>query len=340
MQSEFTIDRKIKEISGCKPEDIPSYILTSTEPIVLRGLVEDWPIVKAGKQSVASGCDYLRQFYQDNPVTVAVGDPSTKGRIFYNEAFNGFNYQSHKVSLNKVLDNIQKHQNDSNPPTIYVASTLVDDWLPGFRAENDLSLPCDDPLVSIWMGNKSRIPAHYDLPDNIACSVVGRRRFTLFPPDQLKNLYPGPLDWAPGGQSISLVDFHKPDLQKHPKFELALQTAMVTELAPGDALFIPSMWWHHVESLDSFNVLVNYWWRQSPSYMSTPMNTLYHALLTMRDLPKEQKQAWQGIFEHYIFNADENTNAHIPEQGLGFLAPLNETLARKIRALLLSNLNR
>lgn len=334
------IDKSITEINGCKADNIPSYILSSTEPLVLRGLVADWPIVSEGKQSATHAADYIRQFYRNNPVTAAIGDPTSSGRIFYNDNFSGFNYQSHKVNLNSVLDKIQQHHTDNNPPTIYVASTLVDEWLPGFRAENDLCLPCEDPLVSIWMGNKSRIPAHYDLPDNIACSVVGRRRFTLFPPDQLKNLYPGPLDWAPGGQSISLVDFHKPDLQKYPKFELALQTAMVTELAAGDALFIPSMWWHHVESLDSFNVLVNYWWRQSPSYMSTPVNTLHHALLTIRELPKEQKEAWKGIFEHYIFDDDVNTNAHIPDQALGFLAPLDETLARKIRALLLNKLNR
>ena len=336
----FTIEKTIKEVFGCKPNDIPASIFTSTVPLVLRGLVEDWPIVQQGKHSTTCASDYLRQFYQGIPVTVAVGESSTNGRIFYNEEFNGFNYQSYKVNLNQVLDNIEKHQNDTSPPTIYVASTLVDRWLPGFRLANDLSLSCEDPLVSIWIGNRSRIPAHYDLPDNLACSVVGRRRFILFPPEQLANLYPGPLDWAPGGQSISLVDFHQPDLCKYPRFEQAMKAAQITELGPGDALFIPSMWWHHVESLDSLNVLVNYWWRQSPAYMSTPINTLHHALLTMRDLPKEQKQAWQGMFEHYIFNSDETTNSHIPEHAQEFLAPLNHTLARKIRALLLSKLNR
>jgi hypothetical protein len=336
----LAIDKTVKEITGCKPNDIPSYILTSTEPLVLRGLVEDWPIVTQGKQSAACGADYLRQFYQNIPVTAALGDPNANGRVFYNNDFSGFNYQSQSVNLNSVLDKILHHQNDSNAPTIYMASTLVDRWLPSFRNDNDLHLPGSDPFVSIWLGNRSRISAHYDLPDNIACSVVGRRRFILFPPEQLENLYPGPLDWAPGGQSISLVDFHNPDFKKYPRFKQALKTAQLTELGPGDALFIPSMWWHHVESLDSFNVLVNYWWRQSPAYMSSPMNTLHHALLTIRDLPEEQKRAWQGIFEHYIFNANTQTNAHIPAQALGMLAPLDETLARKIRAVLLNKLNR
>ena len=336
----LTINKKIKEITGCSANDIPEHILISTEPLVLKGLVADWPIVKAAQKSPRNAADYIAAFYQNKPITAAVGVPEIKGRIFYNEDLSGFNYQSHSTSLNSLLNKIFLHQNDSKPPTLYMASTLVDTWLPGFRAANDITLNDPDPLVSIWMGNRSRIGAHYDLPDNMACNVVGRRRFTLFPPEQLHNLYAGPLDLAPGGVPISLVDFHQPDYTKFPKFREALGVAQVTELEPGDAIFIPSMWWHHVESLDAFNVLVNYWWRQSPAYMSTPMNTLYHGLLTIRDLPAEQKQAWQGIFEHYVFNSDVQTSAHIPKKSQGFLAPIDEDMARKLRALLLNKLNR
>jgi ribosomal protein L16 Arg81 hydroxylase len=151
-----------------------------------------------------------------------------------------------------------------------MASTLVDTWLSGFSAANDITLSNPDPLGSIWMGNRCRIGAHYDLPDNMACNVVGRRRFTLFPPEQLQNLFAGPLNLAPGGEPISLVDFHQPDYSAFPKFREAFAVAQVTEIEPGDAIFIPSMWWHHMESLEAFNVFVNYWWRQSPSSMSNP----------------------------------------------------------------------
>lgn len=336
----IAIDKKITQVHHCTAQSIPSEVLTSTEPLVLKGLVADWPLTMLGLESQKKASAYLLQFYQDAPVNVALGDASTKGRVFYNKDFTGFNYQSLKVSMKMLLDKLHQHANDSAPPTIYMASTMLDGWLPGFREHNDISLGENQALASIWIGNRTRIAAHYDLPDNIACSVVGRRRFTLFPPEQIANLYPGPLDLAPGGQAISTVDFSEPDLDKHPKFSEAIKSAQVADLGPGDAIFIPSMWWHHVESLDSFNVLVNYWWRQSPAYMSTPMNTLNHALLTMKDLPLEQRKAWQGIFNHYIFEADEETNAHIPDKGLGVLGPLDEELAKKIRALVLSRLNR
>ncbi|MDT1899301.1 cupin-like domain-containing protein, partial [Acinetobacter baumannii] len=80
---------------------------------------------------------------------------------------------------------------------IYVGSTTIDGALPGFRAENDVDLGPRDPLASIWIGNRTRIAAHYDLPDNLACVAAGRRRFTLFPPGQQHNLYIGPIDLPP-----------------------------------------------------------------------------------------------------------------------------------------------
>jgi hypothetical protein len=42
-----------------------------------------------------------------------------------------------------------------------------------------------------------------------------------------------------------------------------LEVAQEVELVPGDALFIPRDWYHHVEALERFNVLVNYWWDSS-----------------------------------------------------------------------------
>ena len=114
----------------------------------------------------------------------------------------------------------------------------------------------------------------------------------------------------------------------------------MAELEPGDAIFIPSMWWHHVEALAAFNVLVNYWWRQSPDYMDTPTNALMLALLTMRELPAEQRRAWQEIFRHYIFEPDEAKEAHLPPHARHALAPLDEDRARALRATLLQRINR
>ncbi|WP_395403273.1 cupin-like domain-containing protein [Pseudoduganella sp. UC29_106] len=332
--------KPIRELSGLRPADLSDELLTSTEPLVLRGLAAEWPLVKAGRASQQAASDYLRRYYRGEKVIAMLGAPDIGGRFFYNEDLSGFNFASVRTGLGGVLDELAAHRNAPQPPAIYVGSTEVDGCLPGLRAENDLDLGARQPYVSIWLGNQTRIAAHYDLPDNIACVAAGRRRFTLFPPGQLGNLYIGPLDFTPAGQAISLVDFHRPDLARFPRFATALEHAQSAELEAGDAIFIPSMWWHHVEALDPFNILVNYWWRQSPGYMDTPTNTLMLALMTMRELPPAQRAAWQELFRHYVFDSDGSEAAHIPPGARGVLAPLDDAAARALRGQILNRMNR
>jgi hypothetical protein len=85
---------------------------------------------------------------------------------------------------------------------------------------------------------------------------------------------------------------------------------------------------------------VNFWWRQSPAFMDTPLNTLMLALMSLRDLPPAQRDAWRALFDHYVFDADERTAAHLPPAARGILAPMNDTSARQLRAVLLNRLNR
>jgi len=335
------MSKPIREVSGVAPGDLTDDILTATEPLVLRGLAASWPMVQAALASERGGDAYLRRFYRGATVGALLAPPEVAGRYFYNEALNGFNfYPPVQATLLQVLDEIEAKRHQQPAPAIYVGSTTLDAVLPGFRAHNDLDLGGRDALASIWIGNRSRIAAHYDVPDNVAVVAAGRRRFTLFPPEQLANLYIGPLDFTPAGQSISLVDFQQPDLARFPRFATALAHAQTAELGAGDALFIPSMWWHHIEALEPFNVLVNYWWRQSPGWMDSPIDTLMLAFLTLRDLPPAQRAAWQEIFRHYVFEADEQTAAHIPPAARSVLAPLDENGARMLRAQILKKLNR
>jgi hypothetical protein len=333
-------ERKVEELHGVRPGGLPEEVLTSTRPLLLRGLVADWPLVRAAKDSPAAADRYIRGFYEGATVGLVFAPPEAGGRIFYNKDMSGFNFDRLKLKLDEVLDRIAQHLGDDRPPAIYVGSTTVDTCLPGLRAENDIDFGPVAPLVSIWLGNRTRVAAHFDSPDNIACCAAGRRRFTLFPPEQLRNLYVGPLDFTPAGQAISLVDFHNPDFQTFPRFREALAAAESAELEPGDAIFIPGMWWHHVEALDAFNVLINYWWQRWPAFMGDPKNALNHALLTVRGLPEAQRRAWFEIFRHYVFEYDEASFVHIPEQRRGILGTIDDTMARMIRAQLLNSLNR
>jgi len=312
-----------------------------TTPKVIRGLVADWPMVSAARDSANAAVVHLKQFDHGTlPVSATTAPPEAKGRIFYNADMSGFNFRREQIALKVVLDTLLKYRSTPEPPTIYVASTTLDSFLPGFRQHNPLALGVDEPLASIWIGNRSRIAAHHDVPDNLACVAAGRRRVTLFPPDQIGNLYVGPLDFTPAGQAVSLVDFAEPDLDRFPRFARAMASAQVAELGPGDAVFIPSLWWHHMEGLDDFNVLVNYWWRPVPAWMDPPMNALMLSLLALRGLPPAQRRNWQALFDHYVFAAGGDTTAHIPEAVRGVLGPLDGAMAANVRSVLRKRLER
>jgi len=111
----------------------------------------------------------------------------------------------------------------------------------------------------MWVGNRGRVSPHYDVHRNLACVIAGSRRFVVYPPEQVGNLYPGPALNAPGGVPVSLVDPDSPDLSRFPNYRIAQDAASESTLTAGDAIYIPALWWHGVNALEEVNVLVNYW---------------------------------------------------------------------------------
>jgi hypothetical protein len=288
--------KKVAVVEGISASDVPSFITESKQPIVLRGFINDWPIVKKGQESEASLQKYLLNYANGAKVVVGHGEPKINGRIFYNEAFTALNCKAYKMPLADLFEQINNHKLDKKPPLYYMGTTAVDACFSTLRQENDIHIAGKSPVMNMWMGNQSTIPAHYDVPNNIACNIYGKRRFTLFPPEQLENLYIGPLDFTPAGQSISLVDFTKPDLIKFPKSKEALRHAQVAELEAGDALFLPSMWWHHVEGLTHFNLLATFWWSSTDHLTDESGNALLYAVMALRNLPEDNKAIWFNLF--------------------------------------------
>lgn len=326
--------KAIRVVENCQANHLSEEILLSNEPLLLKNFVHDWPLVKEAKKSDSAVISYLRNFDAKKPLTAMTGDPSIKGRIFYNEDLSGFNFDYRRVSLEEIFQKLTECSKLEEPPMIYVGSTNIDNWLPGFREENDITLGKHQPIASLWIGNRSRVAPHYDFPTNIACSVAGKRRFTFFSPEHLDNLYVGPIDFSPAGQPISLVDLLDPDYEKFPKYRNAESDAIVADLDVGDAVLIPSMWWHHVEARNDLNVLVNYWWRTTPNFMGSPLNVLQHAIMGLRDLPDEQRGIWKSLFDYYVFNQKEENISHIPENARGALNPMDENIADKIKNVL------
>ena len=323
------------------PLAVPDELLTSTRPWVVRGGYAHWPVVQSARESDVTLARHLLGYYNGVHVALFQLAPEERGRVFYSdETLSRFNFSRHAATLDQVLSGLLGLAQASNPPALYVGSTTVEAVLPGFVEINRLGLGQRDALLSLWLGNRTRIAAHYDLPSNFAISAAGRRRFTVFPPEQIHNLYMGPLDPTPAGQPVSLVDFEAPDLNRFPRFEQAWEAGEQALLEPGDAIFIPSMWFHHVQSLDPLNLLINAWWRDTPEHVDSPLSTLRLALMTLRDLPERERRVWAHHFQHFVFEADDNTWSHIPPAAKGLLGPIDENLSRQMRAQLLNQLKR
>lgn len=292
---------KTRQWHNVNAETLRNEIIPLDRPAVLKGLVHDWPIVRASAQSPAALYDYIRNRDQGRANRILVGKPDIRGVYFYRDDLSGLNFEYGQKSFHETLAALMQCQDDPHPPAIYTGATLVSDTCPAVARENILAILDKPARPRMWLGNAVTAATHYDNMDGINCMVAGRKRFLFFPPDQLPNLYIGPLDLAPGGQPTSLVKVAAPDLGRYPRFAQALAAAESADVEAGDAIFIPNLWWHNVESLDPVNLSVNYWWVDGTPGGGEPFAALAHSLLAISSLPDRRREVWRQMFDHYVF---------------------------------------
>ena len=321
----------IAQWHGVTPAQFQQEIVPAGVPVVMRGLVGQWPAVAAGRTSPAAMANYLARFASGGPVHLMVGDPAIGGRFFYNDSLTGVNFDNVSTPLPDVLASLLQALDAPAPPALYAGAISIPAQMPGFARENGFGLlnPAIEP--KIWLGNRVTVATHFDMSFNVACVVAGRRRFTLIPPEQLENMYVGPLEFTLAGPPVSMVRLEAPDFEKFPRFRDALAAAQFADLEPGDALFIPYMWWHHVESRDRFNVLVNYWWDDVPAWQSSPFWALMLAIHAVRNLPPEHRKLWRQQFEHFVFSGGEEALAHLAESQRGLQGTPSKQKAEVMR---------
>ena len=338
MSAEMSAVREIDAESLADHDTFRRTIAELAQPAVVRGAVRDWPVVREANRSAETLCDYLRRFAGDELAEAFVGDSAIAGRYSYADDLDGFNFERVKLRLPDALAHISANADAPGAPTMYLGSLQADIFLPGFAAENGLAaVPCSvEPRI--WIGNRSNIACHNDTFDNIACVVSGRRRFTLYPPDAVADLYVGPLDHTMSGRPISLAAGAPAGDSRYPRFAAAAAGASFAELAPGDALYLPKLWWHQVEATDSFNVLVNYWWDEFSVGPDAPHTAMMLAMIAIAERPEPERAAWRAFFDHYVFRQGGHPLAHLPDDKHGILGPLSRGNYGRIRAAIMRDL--
>jgi len=337
MEADFTHVRVVRNVT---PAKFREEVLPGNVPVLLKGVCSEWPAVREGLRSTQAVADYVRRFDQGRPVETIFGSPEIEGKFFYNEKLDGLNFERRPEPVGASIERMLGLKGQDRPPSIYIQSVPICDCLPAFSEENRLEIVDSRVSPRIWMGNRLTVQTHFDLSENIACVVAGRRRFTLFPPQQTPNLYPGPFELTLAGPPVSMVRLEQPDFDRYPGFREAMKQALVAELGPGDAIYIPYFWWHHVQTLGDLNILVNYWWNDAEPDLGSPFDALLHAILAIRDMPPRQRAAWQVMFEHYAFGRNGDPVEHLPPEARGALGAHDSRMRQQIRMMLLNALAR
>jgi hypothetical protein len=255
-------------------EEFQAEILPIRRPAVLRGIARSWPLVVAALDDPHRSLAMLAAHATNDPIEILRADPEEQGRFHYRPDGRSLNFIRGEATLRAFLTALHEHESRHQPYAIVAQGLIAERYVPGFTKSHPMQLVPPSTEARLWIGNAAKIATHNDPVDNIAIVAVGRRRFTLFPPEAEANLYMGPNDPTPAGTRVSMVHVTAPDIGSFPLYAHALETALEAELSPGDAIFIPRDWFHHVEALEKINVLVNYWWDARKEAAQGPVGSI------------------------------------------------------------------
>lgn len=211
-------------------------------PVIISDALRDWPLYNMSQE------DSIRHF-EGLQGMIRTGD--YVARTFSK------NRQFKTASMADFIRSSRDHAavEQSEPPP-YLGSNSIPEsletligWPKYFR--RDQYIP-----PRIWIGPKATVtPLHRDDTDNLFAQLWGEKTFILAAPHERSRLYTW-TTYRHGGLEGCEVDAEAPDYEKHPAARDA--RFLKVRVGPGDLLFIPDGWFHHVRSL-SMSLSVNFW---------------------------------------------------------------------------------
>ncbi|MFL9458794.1 cupin-like domain-containing protein [Tolypothrix bouteillei VB521301_2] len=240
---------KIERIHNPTPEEFKRATLSYRQPVIVTGKIAEW------KAFSLWSIDYLNKVVGNKEINVNI----SKNKIFTFDPETEDTFPSTKMQFTEFTDWINQEKKDEQyyylqqqPIEISFPELFPDVEIPNYLNKNFFM------IANLWIGTGGNTtPLHWDAARNLLSQVRGRKKILLFEPKQAAFLYPFPAHSKTPHMSYLNID--KPDFDKFPKFQKAKYIECLLE--PGEMLFIPAFWWHHVYSLDRVNIAVNFWWQ-------------------------------------------------------------------------------
>lgn len=223
----------VQTVSKISADDFLRKHIRPKQPLKMTGMMSDWPAMK--KWSF----EFFRDLKSDSTVHLEEGNVMQKSTEFRKETFSDY--------IKKLIDEPEDAESGSSA---YLSVFKVFNEFPELREDVDFSILNQHKLKHSsvgWLGPAGTVTGyHIDWGDNILAQIHGRKCIHLASPADSPNMYVSKK--FDQGTTISEVDLLNYDREKFPKFAGVKHTKVV--LHPGEMLFIPRGWWHHVQSLD------------------------------------------------------------------------------------------
>ncbi|KAM9559673.1 hypoxia-inducible factor 1-alpha inhibitor-like isoform 1-T1 [Salvelinus alpinus] len=263
--------RPIPRLSHTDPR--AEMLINNEEPLVLTDTNLVYPALKWD-------VPYLQENIGSGDFSVYIAE--NHKFLYYDEKkmanFDNFSPKSRRIDMkfSDFVEKMEKTQEEGGDERVYLQQTLNDtvgrkimvdflgfnwNWINKQQSKRNWGQLTSNLLLIGMEGNVT--PAHYDEQQNFFAQIKGYKRCILFPPDQFECLYPFPVHHPCDRQSQ--VDFENPDYERFPNFKNVV--GYETVVGPGDVLYIPMYWWHHIESLLSggVTITVNFWYKGAPT---------------------------------------------------------------------------
>lgn len=280
-------------------------VFAQQQPVVWRGAAADQPLVELARRGPRALMQALGERAGSRRVQVTGAPPSAAGRM----GFDGTcwrDWSTRQTSFSGFGDDLLQELAHPSGHCLYMQSAEVAEHLPELEPLTSLWLrdaeAMRDAQTQLWIGSGGqRVAIHQDYSHSVAVMAAGVKEFTLYPPQQLCNLYTAPRDELGGEPWRSAVDGRAPDLARFPRFAAAQRTAKTIRLEAGDVLFLPAYWWHSVDSYE-FNAMFNVrWFDVSEAQRVDATAAMAHGLIAARAADAGQRQDLAEALRREVF---------------------------------------